>query len=93
MRGGQGRPTLKKATNVANTADILLLETFPNRNSTQSHSAKPARGGLVQLGSISQVVPTTCWKLERGGGGGGLRGSGHQLAGGGGKDRFGRSCG
>ena len=30
VRGGQGRPTPKRATDLANTADILLLEKFNN---------------------------------------------------------------
>lgn len=73
MQDGQGRPTPKRATNLANTADILLLENLiiqwhlfmeTNRNTTQSHTTKPARGWPVQLGSTSQV-PTTCWKPER----------------------------
>lgn len=41
----------------------LFMET--NRNTTRSHTAKPARGWLIQLGSISPE-PTMCAGSQRG---------------------------
>lgn len=55
MQAGQDRPAPKRATNLANTADILLLENLitqwhsfmeTNRNTTQPHTAEPAGDGL-----------------------------------------------
>lgn len=54
MRDGQGRPTPKRATNLANTADILLWENLitqwhlfmeTNRNTTQSRTANQPGDG------------------------------------------------
>ena len=61
MRDGQGRPTPKRATNLANTADILLWENlitqwhlFMEKHHTIPH-CQPAGGWLVQQGSLSQA--------------------------------------
>ena len=72
MRDGQGRPTPKRATNLANTADILLWENLitqwhlfmeTNRNTTQSHTANQPGDGSFS-GEVFPRPPTMCWKPE-----------------------------